>query len=430
MKKIKYTRLCLRLLCLALCLLLAALTGCVGQTSAKYTKTVSIDGFDVTLIPKYVGFGSYPQTQVAQDSAEYTFLHSRVPGNTIENNKPSIGEETHDYKFSYNTYSQTYTWYSMGYYSEGEITHYAWYCDLEVTEELVEVLNRTTEGFGDYIGNKYRLVYIYGFYRPTDTQLKYGTSGDNSYVDDNGYFCYGDGNHNSNGFYWFRFEPIEWQILQLNDDGSALLFSRDILDSQHFYNVEDIVEKNTTGSSPDSTDKPNDYGKSNIRTWLNSTFYNAAFSTDEKKLIKTTEVDNSYLYSGNSSTYANTEDNVFLLSYHELKNANYRLADDIEGVITLKEKKTSSDYAKAQGLYPTTSRWLLRTATTTAEMSDMREANNKANEVLGETGSNFYWYWKNAHTTYVSDTTVETNGEVTGTYFGVCPAIWVSNLFK
>jgi hypothetical protein len=82
-----------------------------------------------------------------------------------------------------------------------------------------------------------------------------------------------------------------------------------------------------------------------LRSWLNGSFLNAAFTSEEQKAILTTEVDNSRSQ-GNSrwSTNGgkNTEDMVFILSYAEA--GKYFSSDN--GRIC---KPTA--YAKEQGAY-------------------------------------------------------------------------------
>ena len=82
-----------------------------------------------------------------------------------------------------------------------------------------------------------------------------------------------------------------------------------------------------------------------MRTWLNDTFFNRAFTIEEQNGILTTLVDNSqsqcnpgFCKNGGN----NTEDKVFLLSYAELfkyfKNNNSR-------------KHLPTEYALTQGSY-------------------------------------------------------------------------------
>ena len=98
-------------------------------------------------------------------------------------------------------------------------------------------------------------------------------------------------------------EPIEWLVLEVQP-GKALLLSRYGLDAQP-YNQEYV----------DIT-----WEKCTLRTWLNSTFLNTAFSGVAQGAILTTVVDNSQGqgYSGWSTSGGNnTQDKVFLLSYAE-----------------------------------------------------------------------------------------------------------------
>lgn len=94
---------------------------------------------------------------------------------------------------------------------------------------------------------------------------------------------------------------IEWVVLQ-KEGNKALLISRYGLDAQP-YNAE----------YTDAT-----WETCTLRTWLNSTFMNKAFTAEEQKAILTTTVDNSSSqgYSGWSTSGGNnTKDQIFLLSY-------------------------------------------------------------------------------------------------------------------
>ncbi len=98
-------------------------------------------------------------------------------------------------------------------------------------------------------------------------------------------------------------EDIEWLVLDVQGN-KALLLSRYALDSQPYNSA---------------------YGKTTweactLRSWLNSTFFDAAFTAEEKASILVTEVDNGA--SQNNSEWHtkgcnNTEDMVFLLSYND-----------------------------------------------------------------------------------------------------------------
>lgn len=97
--------------------------------------------------------------------------------------------------------------------------------------------------------------------------------------------------------------PIEWLVLD-RDGNKALIISRYGLDAQP-YNADDT----------DIT-----WEECTLRTWLNGTFLNKAFTSEEKKGIILTNVDNC-----KSQGYGewdadgghDTQDKVFLLSYAE-----------------------------------------------------------------------------------------------------------------
>ena len=97
--------------------------------------------------------------------------------------------------------------------------------------------------------------------------------------------------------------PIEWFVLEEQDD-RVLLISRYALDTQQYHGAAGSVTWETC----------------DLRTWLNTTFLNAAFSPEERVAILETEVDNSQgnpifqIDGGND-----TQDLVFLLSREEVE---------------------------------------------------------------------------------------------------------------
>lgn len=147
--------------------------------------------------------------------------------------------------------------------------------------------------------------------------------------------------------------PIEWLVLA-RDGNKALLISRYGLDAQP-YNIvyTDVTWENCT-----------------LRTWLNWTFYNKAFSSAEQSAILTTNVDNSkkQCYSGYSTDGGNnTQDKVFLLSYAE---ANKYFGVTYDNSSNTKSRVAPTAYAIAHGGWTSSSnktadstyagRWWLR----------------------------------------------------------------------
>lgn len=250
--------------------------------------------------------GSYPQTKVT-DSTLITTLNTA--GGTLP------------------TSANSQTWTSYGFYISGSnTTNFMWYKD---------VTNGT---------EKYRGVYFTS-YRPSPTITASSTA--YSFQDDNGYLI--------STRYWFKYEPIAWDVLSVNETGGPLIMADKILDSRDYYH----------SSAPRNIGAPtvfaNNYKESNIRSWLNSDFYNQAFSATEQSSISTTTVDNSVASTGSSPNIfacADTSDKLFLPSYVEATNATYGLST------TTSRLRQATDYAKALGLYVSTtngsSNWWLR----------------------------------------------------------------------
>lgn len=132
--------------------------------------------------------------------------------------------------------------------------------------------------------------------------------------------------------------PIEWLVLA-RDGNKALLISRYGLDAQRY-------NKDTTSVTWETC---------TLRTWLNGTFYNKAFSSAEQAAILTTNVDNSknQCYSGwNTSGGNNTQDKVFLLSYAE---ANKYFGVTYDNSSNTKSRVAPTAYAIAQGAWTSSS---------------------------------------------------------------------------
>ena len=132
--------------------------------------------------------------------------------------------------------------------------------------------------------------------------------------------------------------PIEWLVLA-RDGNKALLISRYGLDAQPYNTDHTSVTWETC----------------TLRTWLNVTFYNKAFSSDEQAAILTTSVDN-----GKNQGYSkwstsggnNTEDKVFLLSYAE---ANKYFGVTYDNISNTKSRVAPTAYAIAQGAWASSS---------------------------------------------------------------------------
>ena len=260
----------------------------------------------------YIYFGSYPQTVVTDDRVKIglTALAGDLP--TAEDSK---------------------NWTSYGYYIEGEVVDYMWYIDLAYNEV------------------KYRGVYFTS-YRPSETHRL--SKAANSEQDDNGY--------NVSTVYWFKYEPIKWRILS-EANGEALILCEMIIDSREYCNFDEETQQRVEYSHNGGNGYANNYALSDIRAWLNDTFYNTAFSALQKEYIKLTTVKND-LRSANpnsdptfetSDKYMSflcedTEDHIFLLSFQEATNDAYGYNPDMDNVADPAKEKIPTDYAKCQGV--------------------------------------------------------------------------------
>ena len=234
-------------------------------------------------------FGEYPQTEIKDN-----VLISKL--NELAGELPNL-------LFSKNWTSYKYHHYVVGY------TISMWYIDVE------------------YSGLKYRGVY-FKQYRPATTEAF--SAAKNSYQPENGYNA---SNAFQNTVYWFAYEPVKWNIISV-DNNVATILSDVALDSQPYQEWVSINEYNSSKGVPKKTSAEN-YQYSTIRSWLNSSFYNAAFDVFQKNIIKTTEIENESSDGNNASLM----DKIYLLSKKEYDSFNKSMW------------KRPSDYAKSQGCH-------------------------------------------------------------------------------
>lgn len=151
--------------------------------------------------------------------------------------------------------------------------------------------------------------------------------------------------------YWFKCEPITWNILSENDGSSYYLLSSKLLDAQRYGESYSGTKSKTDYQGNTADVYANNYQYSDIRTWLNTTFYNSAFNLDNSKVLTTT-VDNSAATTDKSSNEFAcdpTNDKVFLPSYQDYANNSYGFDSSTNSSLTRYCKTT--DYARAVGSY-------------------------------------------------------------------------------
>lgn len=193
----------------------------------------------------FIYFGTYPQTLVSDEK-----IIDKL--NNKSGNLP--------------TKENSHKWISYKYYINSNVEDFMFYQDIDLDNDKIY---------------DYRGVYFIE-YRPES--VKDSSSTASSYQDDNGYYI--------DKVYWFKYEQIKWQIMK-EENGLALIFSCNILDSQDYY---------PSDSHDDEMVYANNYALSKMRKWLNEDFYNLSFSDLEKEIIVDKEVDN-----GPSSTDGNAK---------------------------------------------------------------------------------------------------------------------------
>ena len=128
--------------------------------------------------------------------------------------------------------------------------------------------------------------------------------------------------------YWFKCEPITWDVL-CNENGNYTLVSSLLLDVGVYYNNYEnriINEKNIYA---------NDYEYSDIREWINNEFFNSAFRLNNKNIVNT--------------SINNNEDKVYLLSYQDYTNEDYSFS--LDSNVSKTREVQVTDYVKVKGAW-------------------------------------------------------------------------------
>lgn len=173
---------------------------------------------------EYILFGRYPQKDVTE--TEGALLTKNYAGNL-----PVKGES-----------ANASWWKSYCFYANGEVSHYAWYKDVD------------SDGDGIY---DYRGVYFI-YYRPCYT------ANDCPDVESARQYSFG---YETEKIYWFKYEPILWKISS-ESDGEFTLVCENIISCGQY-----------------SANSANDYSESDICSFLEGNFLSFAFTSDEKEII-------------------------------------------------------------------------------------------------------------------------------------------------
>ena len=132
-------------------------------------------------------------------------------------------------------------------------------------------------------------------------------------------------------------EPIKWRVLSVNGNDAFLLADRNLDAGSYNEKFTDVTWATCT-----------------LRTWLNDTFLNTAFTPAEQTAIKNTTVvnkDNPYYGTEGGE---NTIDKVYLLSIAEVCNTAYGFNGEFDTNSETREAKNTA-YAKECGAWTSTS---------------------------------------------------------------------------
>ena len=399
-------------------------TGTNSNTNTDISTYVRVDADgNETSDGKYLLFGSYPQSKVTDEtvSAALTEAAGALPTKESDGNWTS-----YEYDLVFSIFEDVYAETPVNLVASRTVKIYYWYIDRE------------------YNGARYRGIYFLD-YRPLsylycsqmDTKNTFSSEEEmNEFLGSvsrewleeqleeleveelfpteesavqarNGY--------TAGSVYWFKYEPIKWRILEEND-GKAFLMSETALYSRE---MSDSFNYNRKKINEDEYYYCN-YAASDLRKWLNGSFYNDAFSDGQKNMIAVTTVSNgkdSYLGDDYASYWCeDTEDKVFLLSEKEATDAKYGFAEDPFDTKDAARRLQASDYALANGCF---------------SIIDGKDEGNNA-EYEAEKGC--YWRLRSLSGAEIDDAVIVTpdgtlDGGDTGncvSFYGIAPVIWLN----
>lgn len=124
--------------------------------------------------------------------------------------------------------------------------------------------------------------------------------------------------------YWFKCEPITWNVL--SSGGEYLVLSSVLLDAHRFHS------STADWKNGDETIHANNYKYSEIRNWLNDDFYDCAFALGDTNIQTTTLEDG-------------IQDKAFLLRTSDYTDSSYGFASKTD------RNCKATDWARARGAY-------------------------------------------------------------------------------
>ena len=136
------------------------------------------------------------------------------------------------------------------------------------------------------------------------------------------------------GYRYFKWEPVKWKVLEVSDD-DIFVMAEQTLDCQKY---DSSKYSSVTWET------------STLRKWLNEQFIGQAFSAEEQKLIKQTNVTNprNSVYSIDGGK--NTTDQIYILSEEEVQNTKYGFCQITNG-FSQTRNPAASDYSYSKGTH-------------------------------------------------------------------------------
>jgi len=162
-------------------------------------------------------------------------------------------------------------------------------------------------------------------------------------------------------------EPVKWRVLSVEDD-TALLLADMNLDCQQFYT---------------SADGEITWEDSTLRTWLNTDFLNAAFSSSEQAAIQDTVVSDQGNPNSGRSGGNDTTDKVFCLTFADTLKPEYGFPEEYS-LFSETRRGLNTPYAIAQGAWTSTDEvwhdngwwWLCSPGDTAVRAAGVRASGN------------------------------------------------------
>ena len=248
------------------------------------------------ILPKKPASKTHYYTFKGWDKEFYEVENGQIYTAIFEEHEITSEMKKHSPVISSDNKTITYGYYPTNYVSDEEIT------------QVLDTLNKDTNGYVTY-NNEY-------YYKAT------------SNVYNNESYTFDDGETiTNNKDYWFKCEPIVWNVLSVKDNVYNLI-SSSLLDVGQYHKDYKI-------RSEWDRIYPNNFAYSDVKNYLSETFFNRAFSNNDIN-IKMLSFEERGVYS-------------YLISKDELLDSS--LGFDSENNLSSTRVAKTTDYTRAMGAW-------------------------------------------------------------------------------